>query len=75
MKATTRRKGASVFSMSVEVDVDIDPDELEEAGWTYVGDEDRHDAEALIDAVRRWHGDSHDSPWLWCSHEVCEAAR
>lgn len=75
MRAKAKERGASAFSTSVEVDVDIDPDELQDAGWVYVGDEDRTDVDALVSTIRHWHDCEHDAPWKWCSHEVCEAAQ
>ena len=73
-----RAKRPPTFTTSefVEVEVDIDPDELEKAGWVYVGKgEDAPTTEHVLDTVMRWHDDNHDGPWRWCQHELCDQLR
>ena len=61
MSAATLTKRPPIFSTYVDVDVDIDPEDLEAAGWVYVGTKDKDNPGAppttdhIIDTVRRWH--------------------
>jgi hypothetical protein len=78
MTAAPVRKRIPTFYTSVDVDVDIDPQELEDAGWRYVGKEDDAagpSTQTVLDVVRRWHDDTHAGPWQWCNEEPCDTLR
>ena len=81
MSALARRpeKRIPTFTTSEYVDIDIDPEELEAAGWRYVGDEKDGQPviaeEKALDIVHRWHDDTHDGPWQWCAEEPCDSLR
>lgn len=59
----------------VEVEVDIDPEYLEREGWVYVGKDKGPSTQSVLQVVEQWHNDSHDGPFRWCSHELCDAVR
>lgn len=67
---------APTFSTNVSVDADVDvmPEDLERAGWVFVGKGDKT-SEQIIDIVRSWHERTHAVPWRWCDHELCDAVR
>lgn len=77
MSAMAHAKRWPRFSTYTEVDVDIEPEDLQRAGWVYVGDDTEGEAstERVIDVVHRWHDDHHDGPWRWCQHELCDELR
>ena len=74
-----KKKRPPTFSHYVDIDVDIDPEDLERAGWRYVGkDDDDADAlpdETVLDVVERWHCESHDGPWRFCDDSLCDELR
>ena len=62
-------------SYYTNVDVELDEDELNSAGWIYVGKGNTFSGESLRDAVEEWHNDSHDGAFRWCGNTVCREAR
>jgi len=76
MTAVPVRKRPPSFSTYVDCDVDIPAEDLERAGWRYVGrDENVPSTETVLDVVRRWHDDTHPDPWRWCHEEPCDTLR
>lgn len=76
MSAARAANRAPRFTTYTEVEVDLEPEDLEREGWVYVGkDKGRPTSEGVIDVVMRWHDDSHDGPWRWCQHELCDQLR
>lgn len=79
MSAATRTvRRAPTFSTTEFVDIDIDPEELERAGWVYVGKKGEDAAlptQIVLDVVRGWHDRTHPDPWRWCSEEPCDTLR
>lgn len=73
----TRRVGKRppYFTTYTEIEVDIAPEELERAGWVFVGEDGGPTSERVIDVVHRWHDDNHEGPWTWCQHEPCDTLR
>lgn len=75
MTAAVKVKRPPMFyhTETVDVDVDIDPEDLEAAGWVYVGKDGDEplSTEHVLDAVRRWHDDNHTDPWIVCFHPLC----
>lgn len=60
----------------VYVDVEIEPDELEEAGWVYVGEQEKYPpTEHVLEVVRRWHDYNHEGPWQFCTFPLCDELR
>lgn len=62
----------------VTTEVEIDPFDLEADGWVYVGKDGvvpPADVNEAIEAVRRWHDDSHPGPFQWCTAEPCNEVR
>jgi hypothetical protein len=59
------------FTTYTDVEVDIEPDELERAGWVFVGKDADPPREAAVDAVRRYHDVAHDTSWRFCQIEPC----
>lgn len=84
MKAAQKVSRAPHFSTYTEVDVEISPEDLEQAGWVYVGAEATkdgfadpriiHESEA-VEIVHRWHDEEHPMPWMWCDHRPCKDVR
>lgn len=76
---TESTKRPPMFTTYAEVEVDVDPEDLERAGWVYVGKKKGQDVEVttehVLTTVRRWHDDNHDGPWMWCSHDLCDQLR
>ena len=68
-------KKVFLTSYYTNVDVELDEDELNSAGWIYVGEGNTFSGESLRDTVEVWHNDSHEGAFRWCKHPVCEAAR
>lgn len=74
-------KRPPTFSTYVDVDVDIDPEDLEAAGWVYVGKgkddtpQQPPSESRVLSVVKQWHDDYHDGPWRWCRHIVCDDLR
>ena len=62
-------------NVDVDVDVELDEEELNSAGWIYVGKGNTFSGESLRDAVEVWHNDSHEGAFRWCEHTVCREAR
>lgn len=80
MSATARitSKRTPYFTTSEHVEIDIAPEDLEAAGWRYVGgaDNERAMPEATaVDIVQAWHDQAHEGPWQWCAHEPCDTLR
>lgn len=75
MSATRRQSSRPpTFTTYSEVEVDIDADELEDAGWVYVGKGQVSSAGAF-EIVRAWHDEAHEGPWQWCGEQPCDALR
>lgn len=54
------------------VDLTIDAQDLEDAGWIYVGDTDEHvSGVGLLKLVFRWHNDTHPDAFRYCAEEPC----
>lgn len=76
MSASAQRKArAPRFSTYVDVEVDIEPEDLERAGWVYVGKGDVVATDTAVDVVREWHNEAHEGPWQWCAEQPCDALR
>jgi hypothetical protein len=83
MTAEPARKRAPYFTTYTEVEVDVRPEELERAGWVYVGkgEDDTKlvdalsSAEEVTERVRRWHDDTHPGVWQWCQERPCRDLR
>lgn len=81
MSAVRSEKRAPVFVTYTEVDVDVEPEDLERAGWVYVGKGNAAPLDAittterLLIAVESWHNDEHDGPFRWCAHGLCDQLR
>lgn len=80
MSATRAAKRAPRFTTYTEVEVDLEPEDLEREGWVYVGKSIKGEplvptTDTVLDVVRRWHDDTHDGPWVWCQHELCDQLR
>lgn len=73
--------GAPAYTDYTEVPVDIrvEAEDLEAAGWVYVGKGgdlgSMPSNEVVFWQVRRWHDDSHEGPWQWCQHALCDEVR
>lgn len=65
------------FTWSEYVDIGIDPEDLEAAGWVYVGDDPAAPPlnQYVIDVVMRWHDSHHPGPWRWCDDDLCDQLR
>jgi hypothetical protein len=79
-RAAKSKSSAPPFRTEVYVesyeDVEITASELEEAGWIYVGKgKSIPSTQTVLDVVRRWHDDTHDGPWQWCQHDLCDTLR
>lgn len=57
------------------VEVEIEPEQLEEAGWVYVGTDELPTTEHVLNIVRRWHEDVHSGPFRWCTERPCDELR
>lgn len=80
--ATKPAKGGSpAFTTEVNVDtyvdVTIEPEELEEAGWVYIGDGNQplDVLPTALALIRKWHNDTHPGPARWCSEPLCKSVR
>jgi hypothetical protein len=63
MSAVRKVKRAPTFTTSEYVDVEVDPEDLEAAGWVYVGkqgDGVTASSGTVLDVVRAWHDEIHD---------------
>lgn len=77
--AARKSKRPPTHYHSEYVDIDIDPEDLERAGWKYVG-KDGDEGEAMperkaLDIVRDWHNETHEGPWQWCPEQPCDTLR
>lgn len=77
--ASGRTSRPPTFYTEVSVDfveAEVRPEDLEAAGWVYVGKGETGEVrtedewERLIEAN---HDDEHDGPMRWCRHALCEA--
>lgn len=56
------------------VDLTIDAQDLEDAGWIYVGDTDEHaSGVGVLELVHRWHNDTHLGAFRHCTEEPCRS--
>lgn len=78
MNATARsRSTAPYFTATIDTDVDIDPEDLEAAGWVYVGSQTKPEpvSKLLAERIERWHDENHAGAWPWCVDEFCRDIR
>lgn len=71
-------KRPPTFTTEVTVDyveVTIEPDELEDAGWVYVGENEVPSFDHVVDVVRDFHDDEHPGPWRFCENPPCARVR
>ena len=71
-----RRVRRRPITITTEVDVDVDPDDLEDAGWVYVGDGPTpKERDRTFGVILAWHDEVHPDPLKVCDEQPCRALR